>query len=142
MLCRNFSFGMLLLVALVAPAQSIPENFIGNWSSTECWKNLSGGSDCVEYKLQIRKSGSELVAELDGDGFQTLVRLKAKVKRVHDGIEVICDEDRGSGLPKFKPGVSLFKLLAYREGINTVWLAIEPISKTGNVKFVRAPGSP
>jgi len=142
MLNRNFSFGMLPLVAVVAPAQSIPDNFIGDWSSTECWKNLSGGSDCIEYKLHIRKNGSELIATLDGDGFQTLVRLNAKVKRVHDGIEIICAEDRGSGLPKFKPGVSLFKLLAYRNIINTVWLAIEPISKAGNVKFVRIPGSP
>ena len=141
MLSRKTLSILLLMAGLAAPAQSIPEKFIGDWSSTECWKNLSDGADCVEYKLHIRKAGDKLVAELEGDGFQTLVRLKASVKRIHDGIEVVCSDDQGSMAPRFKPGLPLFRLLMYRSTVKTTWLAISPVNDKSGAQFVKSGGS-
>lgn len=130
------------ITGLVATAQTHPETFVGDWSSTDCWKNLAGRSDCVEYNLRIRATGPELVAVLEGDGFQTQVRLKAKVRRIQGGIEVVCAEDQGSMPGRFKPGLALFRLVSSEKAIRTIWLGLEPVSPGRDVQFIRAKAAP
>ena len=95
--------------------------WVGDWRFEECWKNLSGTSDCIEYRVKVHRQGKGLVAEIAGDGFQTYFRVQAQVRLLGNKATFIFSHASEEGLQKFKAGDVLFVLSQNNGTVYTTW---------------------
>jgi hypothetical protein len=98
----------------------------------------------IEYTIRVFEEGGRLVADVDGDGFQTLLRARCRAKATRGRLELYLERYRdGNGLEPYRAGDRLLTLSRSRGRLLTFWGALAPQlgrRPTGRVYFEAAPG--
>ncbi|MBR4746418.1 MAG: hypothetical protein IK061_03325 [Desulfovibrio sp.] len=91
----------------------------------------------IFYAIDIRQEGGETLADLDGDGFQTLMRIRASVSGDEDSIQLRFKEAREDNvLASFDKGELLLTLERQDGQILTRWSGIM-VGRAPEVCFAR-----
>ncbi|MBI5584859.1 MAG: hypothetical protein HY892_13685 [Deltaproteobacteria bacterium] len=108
----------IIFLIFVSTVWAAPPDWAGHWEFTECWPHLDKiTSNCIEYRLDIRRVETGYTVDVDADGFQTMRRLQGEGRVDRNALEIIFrsvgEEDLRSD---FKPGDILFTLKKQQGG--------------------------
>lgn len=132
---------LFLCVPLITFAQT-EKNWEGTYSFIEGVPRGNGNVGNVSHTITIYRSGNNLVADLEADGWQTLVKLKCTAKVVGNRINLYFksygDTD-GQPMMTYKKGALLLSLARSGNKVLTYWSAYKPVAlkngKSGRVFF-------
>lgn len=125
----------ITLIYAVAASAATP------WTGTYEWTDLGPKSSAtvIEYKARVFEENGALVADLDGDGFQTMLRARCRVEATDSALTLTFDHWREeNGLEIYKPGEKLFALRRAGGKLLTDWGGLAPQlskRKSGLVSF-------
>ncbi len=100
----------------------------GQWTYVESWPDINPGlKDLISYKVRIKPVGNGYAVEVDMDGFQTMVRLKASGEVQGNRMVVICEGTReGHGFPESPSGQVHLEFKKVNGKVITVWRGLQP----------------
>ena len=99
-------FTITLLYAVVASG-AMP------WTGTYEWTDLGARNSgaVLEYSAKVFEENGALVADVDGDGFQTMLRARCRVEATDTTLTFVLDSYRDENMfETYKPGEKLFTL--------------------------------
>lgn len=116
---------LLLALLLAAPT----------WDGTYTF-DQAAGEVTGAYVLQVKGRG----ADLDVDGFQTMIRLHADVEAHGDQAEFRFSNYRPENVGNtFKPGQLLFTLMRRGKGLETRWHELQPLLRPSRQEGFKKP---
>jgi hypothetical protein len=107
------------------------DSWVGNYSYSEC----NEPDQNMFYEIEIYKDNSIYYARMYVDGFQTMMRMKAKVMGNERTIKLVFDSYlKDNTYDTYSKGDILLRLKRDGETLYTTWEKIQPINKKlGNI---------
>ncbi len=117
------------------------QNWTGIYKYSESAPTNIGSNQTWAYELKIYKENGQLKAQLNIDGFQTLVRIQAVAREQNKNLDIILDSYRPENIYQpYQKGDLLFTLQKIsKEKYKIAWNKLQPnLLNTASSEFERS----